>query len=62
MFHRLIDHIRAGQRPHADIGGLVGGHPQGHLVLFKGDHEQLQRDAGDFLFFDRNDLPYAMGG
>ncbi len=35
---------------------------QGHLVFFKGNHKQLQRDAGDFLLLNGYDLPNAMRG
>jgi hypothetical protein len=50
------------QRAHPDLGRLVGRHAQGHLVLLEGDDEQLQLEARDFLFFDRDDLAHAMRG
>ena len=59
-FHRLAYHIGAGQTAHTDFHRLVGGNAQRHLVFFKRDNEQLQRDARNFLFFDRDNLAHAM--
>ena len=59
-FHRMADHVRAAERAHANFCRLMGGDPQRHLVFLERDHEQLQRDARDFLLFDRDDLTNAM--
>src|SRR5690606_4202509 len=34
---------------------------QGHLVLFKRDHEHLELEAGDLLLFDGHDPADAVG-
>ncbi len=57
---RLGHHIGRRELAHADLGRLVRRNAQRHLVLFERDHEQLQRQAGNLLFFDRDDPSDAM--
>ena len=59
--HRLADHIRRAERAQARLGRFVGRHPQRHLVFFKRDDEQLKRESGNVLLFDRDDLTDTMG-
>jgi hypothetical protein len=57
---RLGHHIGRGQLPHADLGRLVGGHPERHLVLLERDDEEFQPQASDLLLFDRDDAADAV--
>ena len=61
-FHRMGNDVRAGQRPHPNVGGLIGRHAQGHFVFLEGHNKHFQIETGNFLFFDPDDLPHPMRG
>src|SRR5689334_2059359 len=60
--HGFFERALLRQLAHANALRLSGRHAQGHLVLFKGDDEELERNAGDLLLFDADDAANAVRG